>query len=290
MNQDFRVSTDFWDHHKTVRLKKELGYAGIEALQRLWSYTAKFRPNGYLTNMDNIDIAIACKWEGDADRLVEVLSNKKYPWIEKNGDHYKLHNWEKRNGFAVHAEERSEKARKAANKRWEKNQQDNANSMRQAMLTDATSNAPSPTPTPTPTKEKIYKKENQEKIKKAFYKIYPRKEAEEEANTAIDQFFEGKGKFKKLKPITEDKILCILKQSFKHIRYKNKHDLWGEKDFIPLPASWFRGWRWRDELPSPEELRNVKSNNQNRGSPKKTYSASQGAGNQTQGGNQERGG
>lgn len=156
MNEDIRVSLDFWDHHKTVRLKMKLGYEGIEALQRLWFYTAKFRPDGHLTNMDEIDISIACKWKGEVKDLMETLTDKKYPWLDWRDDHYHLHNWEKRNGYAIHAEARAEKARRAANTRWEKrnkvkeNQKDNAKCIVEHDAKNAISNAPSPAPAPIP--------------------------------------------------------------------------------------------------------------------------------------------
>lgn len=161
VNEDIRISLDFWDHHKTIRLKKRLGYEGIEALTRLWFYAAAYRPNGHLTNMDNEDIAIAAHWNGDPDAFVNVLSDPKYPWLDKNGDHFYLHNWHKRNGYACFSKERSDQARMAAEIRWKKrhklqkdntgsNADENANGIESAMPDDANSNPPIPTPTPAP--------------------------------------------------------------------------------------------------------------------------------------------
>lgn len=159
MNIDIRIATGFYDHHKTIRLEKKLGFEGIKALHRLWFYAAEYRPNGHLTNMDDEDIASVCKWDGDIKQFIGVLSHSKYPWLDWEEDHYYLHNWEKRNGYAAHSEERSEKARRASLARWDKRngnkkQKDNAKCINEhkpkAMLEKKQANAPSPAPTPSP--------------------------------------------------------------------------------------------------------------------------------------------
>ena len=40
MNSDFRVSVDFFAHHKTKKLRRRLGYEGVVALLQLWAYAA----------------------------------------------------------------------------------------------------------------------------------------------------------------------------------------------------------------------------------------------------------
>lgn len=150
MNEDIRISLDFWDHHKTIRLKKRLGYEGIEALTRLWFYAAKYRPDGHLTNMNNEDIAIAAHWNGDPDKFVAALADPKYPWLDKNKGCFCLHNWQKRNGYACFSERRSAKSRYAAEQKWLKYNR----IMLSACPEDATGipNAftPSPSPSPSP--------------------------------------------------------------------------------------------------------------------------------------------
>ena len=43
MNSDFRVSVDFFAHHKTKKLRRRLGYEGVVALLQLWAYAARVR-------------------------------------------------------------------------------------------------------------------------------------------------------------------------------------------------------------------------------------------------------
>lgn len=162
MNEDIRISLDFWDHHKTIRLKKKIGYEGIEALTRLWFYAAKFRPRGHLTNMDNEDIAVAAHWNGDTQEFMNALTDSKHPWLDWYDDHYYIHNWHKRNPYASYSEKRSEIAKKAAEKRWNKKhnkkQKDNAVSnadfKEQQCSQQETAYAPIPIPIPNPYSKK----------------------------------------------------------------------------------------------------------------------------------------
>ena len=39
--------------------------------------------------------------------------------LDFDGVNYAIHSWKKHNGYAAHSEERSQRARDAANKRWQ---------------------------------------------------------------------------------------------------------------------------------------------------------------------------
>ena len=109
MNTDIRLSVDFWDHPKTVKLERALSLQGVKALQVLWLWAAKNRPCGTLSSMDADDIEIAAKWKGKAGRLVETLVALR--WIDKTEKGFTLHNWKKRNAWAASDLLRSDKAR-----------------------------------------------------------------------------------------------------------------------------------------------------------------------------------
>lgn len=66
-----------------------------------------------------------------------------------------------------------------------------------------------------------------------FWAMYPRKEAKKDAFKAWMQLKE------------KEKLLAVnaIQNHIKHWELKGT-----EKTFIPLPASWIRGWRWEDEL------------------------------------------
>jgi hypothetical protein len=175
MNTDIRLSIDFWDHPKTVKLERLLGLKGIKSLQILWLWVAQNRSTGRLRGLDVEDIEIAAKWDGEAGKLIEGLLSLR--WLDKNGDGFALHDWSDHNSWAAEAEQRSEKALlsklaqsnysafeelKRQGKQgitreeyriWKKyNQQveDDSHSERTANASETLAPAPSPSPSPSP--------------------------------------------------------------------------------------------------------------------------------------------
>lgn len=110
MNRDFRVSTSFFRHHKIIKLKRRLGYAGPYALLTLWAYAAENKPEGSLAGMDAEDIAIAALWEDDSELFVSTLRDIGL-LDQGEGGVYCLHEWREHNPWAAEASERSDKAR-----------------------------------------------------------------------------------------------------------------------------------------------------------------------------------
>lgn len=122
MNKDIRLSIGFLDHPKTIKLKRILGWYGVESLMRLWFFAAQYKPDGYLLNLNNEDIEIAAKWNGKGGEFVKTLLDLK--WIDFDGEFYCLHDWEEHNGFVATFNERSERAKKAIKARWDKKKSD----------------------------------------------------------------------------------------------------------------------------------------------------------------------
>ncbi len=118
MNSDIRLSVSFWDHWKTVVLKEDLGYQGVESLQRLWCFSAINKPTGKLVGMNSRAIEIAARWTGAPGALTTKLVELAF--LDSQNGVYELHDWEEHNGYVVHAPDRSDKARKAASARWER--------------------------------------------------------------------------------------------------------------------------------------------------------------------------
>ena len=66
MNSDIRLSVSFWDHWKTVVLKEDLGYQGVESLQRLWCFSETIlKPHSQ--NFKTLSI-VQCELEGNHER------------------------------------------------------------------------------------------------------------------------------------------------------------------------------------------------------------------------------
>ena len=102
--------------------------------------------------MNDEDIEIACQWNGHMCDFIKTLLDLRL--LDKNKSVYSIHNWENRNGYAIHADARSEQARRAADMRWAKRNghADDADSNAQS---NADSNAPSPDPNPNPNPEPL---------------------------------------------------------------------------------------------------------------------------------------
>jgi len=148
MNTDIRIAVSFKGHRKRKRLRIMLGPDSTDYLLDLWISTAMNHPTGILSGMDAVDIALEAGWEEDPETFVKAL--RTCGFLDVSGDGvYSLHDWDDHQGYAIHAEKRTEKARKAALARWG-TKEENAPSMPGAMLQASFSNAPSPAPAPAP--------------------------------------------------------------------------------------------------------------------------------------------
>ena len=110
MNTDFRISVKFYSDLRTAQLKKRLGCEGIAALTFLWCWAATYKPTGILSDMNEEQIELAAKWDGEEGKLVPTLLELR--WLEKSVDGtYSLYKWAEENSWAANAENRSDKAR-----------------------------------------------------------------------------------------------------------------------------------------------------------------------------------
>jgi len=117
MNSDIRISTTFFQHHKTKKLLRKMGGDGVVYLLKLWTYTAQYRPSGDLEGMSAEDIAVAVDWPEEPEALVQVLAEIGF-LDTGEGPSYVIHDWEAHNPFAAGAGKRSERAKAAAKARW----------------------------------------------------------------------------------------------------------------------------------------------------------------------------
>ena len=146
VNSDIRVSVSFKGHRKRKRLKALLGLDATDYILDLWITTAQNHPDGVLSGMDEIDIALEAGWEKDPKIFIDALMECKL--LDNNGTGYFLHDWEEHQPWVYHAPARTAKAKHAAEMRWVKGK--HATSMPQASGKDTNSNAPSPIPSPKP--------------------------------------------------------------------------------------------------------------------------------------------
>ena len=118
MNVDIRLSLGFFDHPKTMKLAKRCGMEAVICLQRLWMWAAEQRPSGVLTGMDEEDIELAAKWQGEEGKFARTLID--LHWLDEKDEQFILHGWDEHQAYASKSEERHSSAKKAAEIRWEK--------------------------------------------------------------------------------------------------------------------------------------------------------------------------
>lgn len=119
MNTDVRLSTEFFRHPKTKKLQKRLGLESIFSLQKLWVWAAQNREDGSFAGLDHEDVALAADWDGDHEAFVGTLIE--LHWLDEDEEGtLSLHHWQERQPYATKSPDRVAKAKKAAEKRWQK--------------------------------------------------------------------------------------------------------------------------------------------------------------------------
>jgi len=146
MNSDIRILTSFLTSRKRKKLRAILGDRSDSYLIDLWLQAAINRPKGILSGMTAEDVALDGGWSGDPAVFVDALIRCGFLDLTEAGE-YALHDWAQHQPWAVGAEERSLKAKKAAAARWGMSEDDpgtnnNATSMPVACKEHAVSNAP----------------------------------------------------------------------------------------------------------------------------------------------------
>jgi len=110
MNQDIRLSIAFKNHRKRKRLVRLLGVGAEVYLIDLWLTAAVDRPSGHLDGWDEEDIADACGWMGDPEKLVGALVEAQ--WLAKDAEKgYAIHDWCEHQPWAHKANDRADASR-----------------------------------------------------------------------------------------------------------------------------------------------------------------------------------
>lgn len=146
--EDFRVKTGWFSHPKRRKLIRRLDYAGESALFALWGHTADNKPDGILNGYTSEDIADAAQWDGEPERLTDVLCELHL--IDKTENGFEVHDWGEHNGWAATSKQRSDKARRAAEKKWGDAKKQNEQCPNQKGQKNKNAPYPSPSPSPLP--------------------------------------------------------------------------------------------------------------------------------------------
>ena len=120
MNTDIRLSVSFKGHRKRKKLRRLLGDKSDSYLIDFWITVSTDCPNGILEGWNNDDIADSCGWEGEPDEIANAFIASGWLDIDTETNIYSVHDWDEHQAWACNSKKRSEAARSAANKRWEK--------------------------------------------------------------------------------------------------------------------------------------------------------------------------
>jgi hypothetical protein len=248
MNKDIRLSISFYRHLKRRKLQMRLGPQGVLSFIDLLLYVGENKPDGVLSAMKAEDVALAAQWTGDPGQFVATLLDLQL--LERTEDQtLTIHHWAEHNGYAAHAPERSERARRAAEVRWagpasgttatgksQKACPQADGAVHGAPLGTAPSPDPSPVPAPSPgpdphpsADQEFFNTQGFER----FWDAYPRRAGKTAAAAA----------WNRLKPsgdFLEQRLLPAL------FRQKLSRQ-WQNRNFIPHPATWLNQKRWEDE-------------------------------------------
>ena len=235
MVKDIRLSIGFLDHPKTIKLKRLLGLEGIESLLRLWCFAAQYKPTGILLDMHADDIEIAARWTGESQLLIKTLTDLNWIHTDDQGAYF-LHDWEEHNGWAFHAQERSNQARDAVRIRWEnrQNKKGNTERIRSVSKTNTKRNTPSPLPSPNPTPPNPLA----ERFER-FFEAYPKKRSKGRAEK----------QWAKIKP--DEQLLAKMIATIERARTSVDWTKDGGK-YVPLAATWLEDKGWMDVFEAPE--------------------------------------
>lgn len=225
---------DIWEHHKTIRLCRQLGIAEPQAVGHLISLWHFVLRNAWetadLSPWGDDGIERAARWNGADGELVKALRDT--GWLDGNV----AHGWLERAGQLVFDRLRKRKSRI---KNVRKLSRTNTGQFREIPGTSASTvpyrTVPNPTvPNPTTNADFIQ-----------FWTAYPNKVGKHNAVKA----------WAKIKPDQElvTAILAAVEKNKSSASWLNE----GGK-YIPHPATWLNGRRWEDEVTKGQPTQEIK--------------------------------
>lgn len=216
MSLYIRLSTNFFSHIKTLRLKAAIGNDAFWVPPKLWVYAAEHQPDGILSNFSAEELAMLVGYQGDAQAMLQALLRARF----LDEEPLRIHGWDEHNGFHKAFAIRASKAAKARWKGQEKTlqektvQESTRHEMTQALLDSKSSNASS-----------IAQAES-------IFDLYPRKTGRTPGIKAIQ------------KSLLEEDAETLLEATK---RYADSVKL-KDPQFIPHCATFFNQKRWKDPI------------------------------------------
>jgi hypothetical protein len=245
MDLDLRLKATTPDHPKIQRLIAELGYQAYWSLTKLWGFTRLNHPNGILTRMDGLDIALASGWSGaDADRWVETLKRLRLLNTVRGANSYEIHDWPEHQPWAITDSRRTIAAKVAAAQRWEKKEvrcERNADAYAKSNAPNL--NALTKDPLPNQDLDQNLSRKSRAHVRpkppdgfSEFWSAYPRKVGKGAAEKAWTTKVNGDG----------PAVMTALSWQIGSTQHLDR-----DPQYIPHPATWLNQRRWEDPQPKP---------------------------------------
>lgn len=114
MAYDIRLSTNYHEHHKILRLRELCGAEGVIAHQKLMFYAREQRPDGVFRGLDKEDLCLIIRYECTTveSRSFVVDSMIKLKLLDVDSDGViSLHDWQDHNPYSVESIDKSDKNR-----------------------------------------------------------------------------------------------------------------------------------------------------------------------------------
>lgn len=212
------VQTDFLDHWKTHLFKSIINQPdSVELILRLWG-ECQLRKKWEFENFDSFKLSVICRWKGDPAVLIEAFSESAYAYFLH--DKFIVHQWNEVNNYLVSA--------------WKNGQ--NGGRPKNRPVTDRLTEA-EPTGKPTIlnyTRLNKTIKEDNINIIQEIYNSYPKKVSRAIALKAISKALERE----------KSEVLLEATKAYATAVFNWPEN---EKQFIPMPATWFNQERYLDD-------------------------------------------
>lgn len=228
-------------HPKTQKLARILGLSKptvVGHLHYLWWWATDYAQDGNLSRFDSLDIAIGAEWEGDPDEFVSALIRSGFLCDD---DGLSIHDW---NDYAGKLIER--RAKNAERMRAARASTDDERATHVQRTQRARATLPNTTKQNTTEQNQTLGDESPKTPQRArakeptgfdvFYANYPKKVGRDDAEKA----------WKKLSPSPE-----LQAEINAAVSRQKMWESW-QSGFIPNPATFLNGGRWKDEEPPPK--------------------------------------
>lgn len=99
-----------------MKLCRRIGQTAPLYVLRFWLWISDHHPTGWLGDMPDEDIEIACRWDGEAGKLASAM--KEVGFIDGEATELQVHEWLEHQPWVAKRGDRRTKARNAAAVRW----------------------------------------------------------------------------------------------------------------------------------------------------------------------------